>query len=306
MESDAQLQEIGDGVWAWVQRDGTWWVNNAGLIAGDDGDLLVDTCATADRTAALLAAVAAVRPASRLRWAVNTHAHGDHTYGNSVLPADVTLIGHERMRETLAADAVIDGCPPFWSPVPDWGAVTRRLPDLTFDHALTVHRGATRVEVRHPGHAAHTTGDAVVWLPAQSVLFAGDLLFAGLTPLVFMGSLAGAAAVLDWIAAFDADVIVPGHGPVLSRADLAPQLDRHRRYYAFVRDAADRGLASGASPFETATRLDLGEFADWADAERIVLNLHRAYADSRGEELDVIAAFRDAVAWNGGPLRTIV
>ena len=62
--------------------------------------------------------------------AVNTHQHGDHTYGNSLLPAATVLIGHERMREGLRTDPVIDGCPAFWAPVPDWGPVQRRLPDV--------------------------------------------------------------------------------------------------------------------------------------------------------------------------------
>lgn len=71
-----ELEPIAPGVWAWVQQDGTWWVNNAGLIAGDDGDVLVDTCATLARTRELLAAIDTARPGARLRWAVNTHAHG--------------------------------------------------------------------------------------------------------------------------------------------------------------------------------------------------------------------------------------
>ena len=301
---DGELVEIADGVWAWIQPDGTWWVNNAGLIAGGEGDILVDTCASEARTRALLAAAAQARPGARIRYAINTHAHGDHSYGNGFLPPDAVILGHERMRATLQADPVIDGCPPFWTPVPDWGAVTRRLPDLVVAESAAIVSGSVRAEVRHPGYPAHTTGDLVVWMPEERILFAGDLLFSGLTPLVFMGSVVGARDALDWIASFAPRLIVPGHGPVLEGAGIADEIERHKRYYDVVLAAGRAALESGATPLEAATGLDLGEFAQWPDAERIVLNLHRVVADAHGTELDPIAAFRDAVAYNGGPMRT--
>jgi cyclase len=216
------------------------------------------------------------------------------------------LIGHERMREGLREDRVIDGCPPFWDPVPDWGPVVRRLPDITVGSALTVHVGDRRVDLLHPGAPAHTFGDLVAWVPAERVLFAGDLLFAGLTPLVFMGSLTGALTSLDWLAAFAPDVVVPGHGPVLAGDEIERVLEDHRRYYRFVLALAEKGMAEGQTPLALARDADLGEFTDWLDAERLVLNLHRAYADAAGTELDLAAAFADAVAWLGRPMHTSV
>ena len=69
--------------------------------------------------------------------------------------------------------------------------------------------------------------------------------------------------------------------------------------------AAD-GQQQGLSPLDAAQRADLGEFAAWDDAERLVLNLHRAYADAGGHDLDPGQAFLDAITWNGGPLTTHV
>ena len=85
--------------------------------------------------------------------AVNTHQHGDHTYGNCLLPSAAVLVGHERMREGLREDPVIDGCPPFWDPVPDWGPVVRRLPDITVGSSLTVHLGDRRVDLAPSGRS---------------------------------------------------------------------------------------------------------------------------------------------------------
>ncbi|WP_432829998.1 MBL fold metallo-hydrolase [Dactylosporangium sp. CA-092794] len=300
------LETVVPGVHAWVQPDGTWWVNNAGFVAGDGDVFVVDTCATEARTRRFLAAVEEAAPGSPIRKAVNTHQHGDHTYGNSLLPAATVLIGHEHMREGLLTDPIIDGCPPFWEPVPDWGGVTRRVPDVAVHDRLTVHAGGARIELLHPGGPAHTTGDLVAWLPEHGVLFAGDLVFSGLTPLVFMGSVAGALRSLDWMAALEPAHLVPGHGPLLSGGEIAATFDRLRRYYQWILTTADEGLAAGRTPLEAARACDLGEFAGWADAERLVLNLHRAYAERNGTDLDLVAALIDAVTWRGGPMPTSV
>ncbi|WP_312868531.1 MBL fold metallo-hydrolase [Amycolatopsis pithecellobii] len=293
-------------MWAWTQGDGSWWINNAGLVAGDDGDILIDTCATEVRTRRLLEQVNAVRPESPIRFAVNTHLHGDHTHGNSLLPSTTSIVGHSQMRAGLAEDTIIDACPPFWSPPPDWGNVTKRLPSVTYEDRLVLHSGSTEVHVVHPGYAAHTTGDSVAFVPTAGVLFTGDLLFHDVTPLVFMGSLDGALRCLDWMAEFDASVIVPGHGEVLERQELQTVLESHRNYYRLIQSAAESGIASGLSPLEAAKRTELGDFATLPDAERVVLNLHRAYAEISDWKFDLFAAFEDAVQYNQALLATSV
>ena len=300
----AVLVEVVEGVHAWVQPDGTWWVNNAGAVVGRDGVLVVDTCATRERTRRFLDALESAAGGAPVRWAVNTHQHGDHAYGNALLPDGAVLIGQSAMREALLHDPLFEGCPPFWEPRPVWGVPVRRVPSITLERELTVHVGGRRVELRHPGYTAHTPGDVVAWLPEEGVLFSGDLLFHGLTPLVFMGSVQGALRSLSWLRSFGPVHVVPGHGPVFGAADLDAVLSAHERYYRFVLAAAREGVAAGLSPLESARGLDLGEFAAWDDAERIVLNLHRARADLLGEPMDVRAALDDAVAWNGGPLPT--
>jgi cyclase len=289
-----------------VQPDGSWWINNAGAVVGSDGIVLIDTCATEARTRRWLGALADATGNAPIRLAVSTHHHGDHTHGNSLLPDGVPIVAHEGTREAIKADVIIDGCPPFWSPVPDWGGVSRRLPTVTVTDQVTLFAGERRIEVRHPGFVAHTVGDVVAHLPEQGVLFTGDLIFHQVTPLIFMGSLAGALRSLDWLAGFEPDVIVPGHGPLIDGAEFAAVLATHERYYRLIQDAARAGLADGLSPLDAARRVDLGEFAGLPDAERVVLNLHRAYAEATGGEFDIIASLSDAVAFNGGPLPTSV
>ena len=300
------LVEVADGVFAWIQPDGTWWLNNAGAVTGGDGTMIIDTCATEARTRRFLDAVDGVTGGAPVRFAANTHEHGDHTYGNSLLPIGTALIGHERMRSNLMADRLIDGCTPHWDPLPDWGPVSRRVPTIVTRTDLTVHTGDRRIDLLHPGYAAHTSGDLVAWLPEERVLFTGDLLFVGLTPLAFAGSVEGALRALEWIAGFGAEVVVPGHGAVTRGVDLPGVLAEHERYYRLVLDLAADGLAAGRSPLDVASGAHLGEFADWPDSERLVLNLHRVYADAQGRRMDHTAAIVDAMACNGGPLTTHV
>ncbi len=304
--SSGQLVEIVEGVHAWVQADGSWWLNNAGAIKGGDGTVIIDTCATEERTRRFLDAVDVATAGSPVRFAANTHEHGDHTHGNSLLPPKASLIGHENMRAAFLVDPVIDACPPAWDPLPEWGKVTRRVPNIVTRSDLTVFTGSRRVDLIHPGYSAHTTGDLIGWLPEERVLFSGDLIFNGLTPLVSAGSVDGALLVLDWLASFEPDVLVPGHGPIVYSSDLPTVLAEHERYYRFVLAVAEDGRRDGLGPLEAARRADLGEFAGWTDGERLVLNLHRAYADADGQELDLFQAFYDAIDLNGGPLTTHV
>ena len=213
------------------------------------------------------------------------------------------------MRAGLAEDFVIEACPPIWEPVPEWGAERRRLPDVAITGGAVLYldeAGNRTVELHSPGHAAHTTGDVVAWLPSERILFSGDLLFAGLTPLVMAGSVEGALQSLYWIGEFAPSIVVPGHGPSVEADALRDVLAQHERYYRFVLDLADRVRRGGHSILEVARDADLGAFAEWSDAERLVLNLHRAVAEDGGPAFDVLAAFADAIAWNGGPLQTHV
>jgi cyclase len=293
-----QVSEVSDGVFAYVQPDGTWFINNTGFLVGPQGVVSIDSCSTERRTRAYRAAIAAVTPAP-VRTVVNTHHHGDHTFGNALFPT-ATIVAHERARaEVIAFGPARDL--PFWQN-PDWGQLPLEPPFLTFTGEIAIHSGDLRVVVRHVGMAAHTTNDVLVWIPERSVLFCGDLVFNGGTPFLLMGSVEGCVDVLENVVRpLGARTVVPGHGPVFTGEEpVAATLD----YLRFVRDLAARGREAGLTPLQAARDADLGRFAAWPDAERIVGNLHRAYAEldgtPRGGPIDVAAALADMVAYNGG------
>ncbi len=293
-------REVADGVYAFAQADGSWWINTAGFVVGADHVMLVDTCATERRTRGLLDAVRAVAEPP-IRTVVNTHGHGDHAYGNALV-SDAAIVGHRECRQMLLRDATREMAGLIWSPVPDWGEVPVVAPNLTFDDVLTVHVGDRPVELRYVGGPAHTTGDVVAWLPQERVLFTGDLVMNGGTPMAVMGSVAGSVDAVGWVRAFGAETLVPGHGQ-----PCGPQvLDVVEDYLQFVQQVAADGFAAGLAPLDAARHADLGPWAELTDPERLVLNLHRAYAELGGAPVDVPSAFADAVAFNGGrPLRCL-
>lgn len=295
--------EVSDGVFAYVQPDGSWWINNTGFLVGDSGVVAIDTCSTERRTRDLLAAVAAIT-AHPVRTLVNTHHHGDHTNGNHLMGAATAIIGHERCRDAMLHASI--GVPnPFFDPV-DWGTLELAPPFVTFRDRLDIHVDDLAVELQWIGGPAHTNGDVVAWLPERSVLFAGDLVFNGGAPFVVMGSVAGSLAAIDRLRGFGARTIVPGHGAVCG----PDALDRVAAYLRFVQQVAADARSAGLSPLDAARQVELGPFAELLDSERLVGNLHRAYAEldggPPGGPIDVAAALSDTVAFNGGrPLRCL-
>jgi cyclase len=301
--------EVADGVHAFVQPDGGWWINNTGFVVGDGAVLCIDTCATERRTRAFARAVDDVVSARgpgrgpRARLVVNTHQHGDHTNGNCLFP-EATIIGHAGCRDAVKALGILrpDG---LWETV-DWGRLDPAPPFVTFEHRLEVFVDDLEVQLQHFGSAAHTTNDVVAWIPERRVLFTGDLVFNGGTPFVLMGSVSGSLLALDCIAELDADVLVPGHGE-----PCGPDVvDQAGEYLRFLQDTAAEATSAGLTPLEAARQVDLGPFAELQHPERLVGNLHRAFAECGGarpgDPLDVGAALADMVTYNGGrPLRCL-
>src|SRR5215467_7246280 len=296
-----EVHEVSAGIYAYVQPDGTWWINNTGFLVGPQGVISIDSCSTQRRTQAYLDAIAAVTQGAPVRTLVNTHHHGDHTFGNCLFRG-AAIVAHERARE----EAIAFGPPrdlPFWDG-PDWGDLYLDPPFVTFTDEIALHVGDLRAQVRHVGTAAHTSNDSIIWIPERSVLFCGDLIFNGGTPFLLMGSVAGALDVVEHVVRpLGATTIVPGHGPVFH--DSRP-LDETAGYLRLVLDLASRSLDAGLTPLQAAQEADLGRYAGWADAERIVGNLRRARAElsgaERGAAIDIVAALSDMVTYNGGPL----
>jgi cyclase len=300
----AYLQELAAGVYAYVQPDGGWMVNNCGVVTDGSGDaVLVDTTSTEKRNRALLAEVAGVA-ARGPRIAVNTHSHPDHTYGNGFLPETTTILGHHLCR----AGVLRAGLLATHELPADYGDLTVRPPDVTFDHDLTLHLDGFPIELMVMG-PAHSTHDVGVWLPEQKVMFAGDLAFSGGHPIFLEGSLAGFRAATRRMRDLAPAALLPGHGPACRGDEVGRVLDDLEAYADHIEQLALESYAAGLTPLEAAQKHKDGPYRDWPEAERVVCNLHRAYVELTDYEapfpLSIPSLWPEMVELNGGrPIET--
>ena len=290
------LQEVAEGVYAYIQLDGGWYLNNCGFVTGSDGVIAIDATSTERRTKAYLDAMRTVTDLP-VRVLLNTHHHGDHNHGNYLFPTTAIAAHETCRRETM--DAGLIGQALF--PDVEWGAIEVKPPFVTFRDRVTVWADHVAVECVHVG-PAHTTNDVYAWIPSRGVLFTGDLVFHQVTPLALQGTISGWLNALAELKALEPTVVVPGHGPV-----GGPEaIDQVERYLRFVQGLAASAHAEGRSALEAAQGADLGEFAELPDKERLVMNIHRAMSELRGEPeaapLDIGVVLGDAVTYNGGSM----
>jgi glyoxylase-like metal-dependent hydrolase (beta-lactamase superfamily II) len=286
-----ELREVGTDVYACLQPDrGLGW-SNSGLI-NRGGGLVVDTFWDLPRTRALIDTYGKVWPAPARR-VVNTHHNGDHCWGNQLF-AGAEIIGHRlcaasfglERPEAMQAMRDAAGEGPMGElaralQAYDFSGIVLTPPTTLFDDRLTLELDGVRVELIYVG-PAHTGGDVIVHLPAQRVVFAGDVLFRLCTPIGWHGTTARWIEALDAIIGLDPAVIVPGHGPLCGVEGPREM----KAYLAYVRDQAREAHARGWSVLEAAKRIDLGPYAGWTEPERIVFNLARAYRELRGDAYD--------------------
>jgi cyclase len=307
------LVEVGDGVHAWLQPDGGWGWSNAGLIADGEAALLVDTLFDLRLTAEMLEVMRRAVPAAVIGTVVNTHANGDHCYGNQLLAGSRIIASRRAAAEmSRVPPSVLAG---VMAAAPTMGAVGSyvqrifgsfhfdgidlTLPSETFDGLLELTVGNTLVRLLELG-PAHTEGDVVAEIPSRGVVFTGDLLFIGGHPVVWAGPIANWVAALDRILAMDVDAIVPGHGPVTDKAGVREL----RAYFVELEAAALPLWQEGLSPLDAARRLHLDRAAGWGEAERLVVNVAACFRGWAGEgttvPLDTFSDMATLAAERGG------
>jgi cyclase len=304
------LHEVGDGIWAYLQPDGGWGWSNAGLVTSGEASLLVDTLFDLKLTREMLDAMARATPAAGfIGTVVNTHANGDHCYGNSLV-ATAEIIASRRCADEMKelppsrlADMV--RAAPGLGEV---GAFVARifgpftfdgievtLPTRTFDGELEIRIGDRLVRLIEVG-PAHTEGDVIVHLPDDGVVFTGDILFHRGHPVVWAGPVAGWVAACDRIMALGAGTVVPGHGP-LAGNDAVADLKGYLEY--LTREARPR-YEAGLTPLEAARDIDMSAYSGWGEPERVVANIHALYRDfgaPAGDE--TVTAMADMAALAG-------
>ncbi|MFP6641057.1 MAG: MBL fold metallo-hydrolase [Myxococcota bacterium] len=280
---------MGSGVHAWLQPDGSWGYSNAGIVTDGDQSLLVDTLFDLALTEEMLRAMRDAIPAAhQIDALVNTHANGDHCYGNQLV-GDAVI-----MASRASAEEMADVSPGMLSNMVsqadelgaagtylkrifgafDFEGIVSTLPTRTFD-GEHVHRvGDKEVRLLEVG-PAHTRGDVLVHVPKDEIIFTGDILFIEGTPIIWEGPVDNWIRACDLILDLAPRVIVPGHGPLTDAAGVRGVQD----YLRYVRDEARQRFDSGMAPDEAARDIALSDYSSWLDSERIVVNVHTLYRE---------------------------
>ena len=282
------LHEIGEGSFAYLQPDGGWGWSNAGLITSNGESLLVDTLFDLHLTRAMLNEMSKITSAAPISNLVNTHANGDHCFGNELVTGAEIIASSacaEEMQHTPPAmlAAMMNAAPDMGQLGEylmhafgdfDFEDIDYTLPTKTFDARLDITVGDKLVELIEVG-PAHTQGDVIAHVPADGVIYTGDILFIEGTPLMWAGPVSNWIAACDLIIDLGADQIVPGHGPITD----ADGVRRVRDYLEFIDREARARHAAGMSVDEAAADIGLEEFAGWLDSERIAINVDTVYSE---------------------------
>jgi len=234
-EVEIKSEKVAEGVYMLTGAGG-----NIGLSAGQSGTFVIDD-QFAPLTDKILNAIWAITP-QPVRFVINTHLHGDHTGGNENLgKAGAIVVAHENVRKRMSVEQL--GALGRKTPPSPEGA----LPVVTFTEAVTFHWNGDEIRVTHAA-PAHTDGDSIVHFVKADVVHMGDLFFDGSYPYIDTGSggrVDGFLAAADQVLAATGEKtrILPGHGPLATRADL----QSYRDMIKTLRDRIAKLAAEGRS-----------------------------------------------------------
>jgi glyoxylase-like metal-dependent hydrolase (beta-lactamase superfamily II) len=289
------LADIGNGAYAYLQPTGDWGYSNAGLIRDGEHFLLVDTLFDELLTSEMLTALAAVGcKAEAIQTLINTHANGDHTHGNALVPNaeiwaseasahEMAELGPQALAQlkTLGEKGDLGEGGRYFADVFkqfDFAGSRGRKPTKTFRDRHTLQVGDKPIHLVEVG-PAHTRGDVLVHSPKDKTIFTGDILFIQSTPIMWAGPVENWLKACDLIADLDVDTIVPGHGPITDKAGVRKVAE----YLQYVDREARKRFDAGMSSEEAARDIALREYSSWGDCERIAVNVETCYRGYRKE-----------------------
>lgn len=302
------LHHIGGGSFAYLLPNGTWGFSNAGLVVDGDQSLLVDTLFDLKMTAEMLKTMSDAVPASRkIGVLVNSHADGDHTFGNQLVKGARIIASKASMEEffnipperfhsiVTQADTLGEGArymaEKMGPDIFDFSNITLTPPTEVYEREMWLKVGDKDVGLYNVG-PAHTAGDTLVHVVQDRVVYTADLLFLGVHPAIWAGSLDGWLAACDKILAMDIDVVVSGHGPITDKAGVRT----FRNYLSTIKEETRKRYDAGLSVEEAAFDIALtSPYDDWTSPERMVGTVNYLYRQfgsqhTLTEFLDIFAA----------------
>lgn len=294
------LYELVPRTYAWLVPNGSWGETNIGLIDCGGQSVLVDTCWNHRYTQEMLDAAASILIQSPVEHVVNTHADGDHCWGNQLFEgrqiiatqACIQQMYHHTPKLLSSLGAVagalahLPGCSlsrfghymhSMFAPY-DFSGVRIIEPNAGFSGESVLNVNGVEIVLLEVG-PGHTNGDAIVYIPSRRVVYAADILFVGSTPVMWAGPLENLTGALKRLMTLDVDVIVPGHGPLAKRVDVQRVID----YWDFIQEQLHPRMRHGMTAEQAARDVAMGDafqktqFMTWDSPERIMTNAYTLY-----------------------------
>lgn len=312
------LWDLGNSLYAWMVPNGSWGESNSGLIVGEGQSLLVDTLWDVNHTQTMLDGMQPILRTSPLHTLVNTHADGDHFWGNQLIEDHVITITSQAARDEMdhhkpRSMIAFAGLGKYLRQMPftrtrrvghwfetlcmpyEFGPVVHTPASETFSGTVWKDVGGRRLQLIEVG-PAHTKGDLMVYVPDAKTLFAGDILFIGSTPVMWAGPVENWIKALDLILDLDVVTIVPGHGPLTDKDGVRTV----KAYWEYVTGAARKCFDNGTTPVKAAHEIVTSQefcnyqFSNWDSPERMMTNVHLLYRQFKGKKsgLSVLAKIR--------------
>ena len=289
------LHNVADGVYAYLDPPGLWGESNCGLIVDSGQSLVVDTKYDLELTGEMLEEMALIPGTSPVNYLVNTHADGDHIFGNELFK-DAEIIASRVCAEAINTEITPQMYAELIENADSLGKlgqyfsqtfgrynfkdITITPPTRTFEDHLEMKVGDKTVHLIKVG-PAHTGGDIIVYLPVEKVVFTGDVIMTAVAPVSWEGPMDNLIKAMETILSLDVEVLVPGHGPVSDKGAVRESMD----YWDYTAEAARKLFDQGTSAPEAARKLSTeGKYATETHSILNMINLHMLFRGFAGDK----------------------
>jgi glyoxylase-like metal-dependent hydrolase (beta-lactamase superfamily II) len=299
-----KLQQVSENCFAVLNEKNRVCDANSGLI-NLGGGVVIDTQSDLPHGRQMIELFGKVWRGMPKR-VINTHEDGDHVWGNQLFEG-AEIIAHRTVREQMPRVAdpketqqLLKGAGRFLTRLLlkarhpgalalarqlqqdyDFDGIKLVLPTTVFEEQHVLDLDGTEVRLLYVG-PCHQIGDTLVHVPAEQVVFAGDVIFRECTPMGWNGTYERWLKVLDLIISLKPKAIVPGHGPVCGIEGAIEM----KAYLEYVREESQRCFGQGLSALEAARQIDFGPYGGWRAPARLYMNVERAYRELRRESAD--------------------